>query len=51
MKTKMRKTRDIINLVRPAVRSLAAYHIDETSVRVKLDAMENPFLLPDKLKS
>jgi histidinol-phosphate aminotransferase len=50
MTTKSRKTKDIINLVRPAVRGLAAYHIDETSVRVKLDAMENPFLLPDKIR-
>jgi histidinol-phosphate aminotransferase len=46
----MSKTKDIINLVRPAVRGLAAYHIDETSVRVKLDAMENPFLLPEKIR-
>jgi len=44
------KTKDIIDLVRPAVRGLAAYHIDETFVRVKLDAMENPFLLPDKIR-
>jgi histidinol-phosphate aminotransferase len=50
MKTKTGKTKDIICLVRPAVRGLAAYHIDETSVRVKLDAMENPFLLPDKIR-
>jgi len=50
MKTKSRKTKDIINLVLPAVRGLAAYHIDETPVRVKLDAMENPFLLPDKIR-
>ena len=50
MTTKSRKTKGIINLVRPAVRGLAAYHIDETPVRVKLDAMENPFLLPDKIR-
>ena len=50
MKTKMRKTKDITNLVLPAVRGLAAYHIDETSVRVKLDAMENPFLLPESIR-
>jgi histidinol-phosphate aminotransferase len=49
MKTKSRKTKDIVDLVQPAVRGLAAYHIDETSVRVKLDAMENPFLLPDSI--
>lgn len=50
MTTKSGKSRDIISLVRPAVRGLAAYHIDETSVRVKLDAMENPFLLPHKIR-
>ena len=50
MKTKMRRTKNIINLVRPAVRGLAAYHIDETSVRVKLDAMENPFVLPEGIR-
>jgi len=32
------------------VRKLAAYHIDETPVRVKLDAMENPFSLPDAVR-
>ena len=50
MSTKTNKTEQIITLVRPAIRGLAAYHIDETSVRVKLDAMENPFLLPDKIR-
>ncbi|MHB8844371.1 MAG: histidinol-phosphate transaminase [Nitrospirota bacterium] len=50
MTTKTRKSKDIISLVRPAVRALAAYHIDETPVRVKLDAMENPFLLPDAVR-
>jgi histidinol-phosphate aminotransferase len=50
MTTKTRKTKDIIGLVKPAVRGLAAYHIDETPVRVKIDAMENPFLLPEKIR-
>jgi histidinol-phosphate aminotransferase len=50
MKIKSSKTKDIITLVRPAVRGLAAYHVDETPVRVKLDAMENPFLLPDTIR-
>lgn len=50
MKIKTRKTKNIISLVRPAVRGLAAYHIDETSVRVKLDAMENPFVLPESIR-
>jgi len=51
MMTKSSKSKDIIKLVKPAVRGLAAYHIDETPVRVKLDAMENPFLLPDKIRN
>lgn len=50
MPTKSRKTKDIINLVLPAIHGLAAYHIDEASVRVKLDAMENPFSLPDRIR-
>ena len=40
------KKKDITALIKPAVRKLAAYHIDETPVRIKLDAMENPFSLP-----
>lgn len=50
MKIKSAKNRSVLNLIRPAVRGLAAYHIDETRVRVKLDAMENPFLLPDNVR-
>lgn len=46
MKTNASNKKDIIKLIRPQVRKLAAYHVDETQVRVKLDAMENPFLLP-----
>lgn len=38
--------KDIIKLIKPQVRKLAAYHIDETPCRIKLDAMENPFSLP-----
>ena len=50
MRTKTGKTKDIISLILPAVRGLAAYHIDESPVRVKLDAMENPFVLPDNIR-
>lgn len=46
----MRKKSDILGLVRPQVRELAAYHIDETPVSIKLDAMENPFLLPTGMR-
>ncbi len=39
-------TKDIAKLIKPQIRKLAAYHIDETPCRIKLDAMENPFSLP-----
>jgi histidinol-phosphate aminotransferase len=50
MSTNPPKTKDISTLIRPQVRKLAAYHVDETSVRIKLDAMENPFPLPDVVR-
>jgi histidinol-phosphate aminotransferase len=50
MRKNSRKTKDITGLIRPPVRKLTAYHVDETPVRVKLDAMENPFPLPLELR-
>jgi histidinol-phosphate aminotransferase len=50
MKKRPSKKKDITRLVRPEVRALAAYHVDETSVRIKLDAMENPFPLPEAIR-
>jgi histidinol-phosphate aminotransferase len=50
MSTKSLKTKDISTRIRPQVRELAAYHVDETPVRIKLDAMENPFPLPDAMR-
>jgi histidinol-phosphate aminotransferase len=50
MKLKSTKTTGIVSLIRPGVRALTAYHVDETPVRVKLDAMENPFLLPASVR-
>ncbi len=50
MSTKSFKTKDITKLVKPQVRRLKAYSIDETPCRIKLDAMENPFSLPDDVK-
>lgn len=43
-------SQNITGLVRPAVRALQAYHVDETPVRIKLDAMENPFPLPPAVR-
>ncbi|HSB32974.1 MAG TPA: histidinol-phosphate transaminase [Nitrospirota bacterium] len=50
MPLKSRKSRDITRLIRLQVRRLAAYHVDETPVRIKLDAMENPFPLPGPIR-
>jgi histidinol-phosphate aminotransferase len=51
MSVKSPKTKDITKLVRPQVRRLKAYSIDETPCRIKLDAMENPFPLQDDIRS
>jgi len=45
------KTKDITKLVKPSVRKLKAYSVDETPVRIKLDAMENPFPLPEEVRT
>jgi len=37
-------------LIRDEIRALAAYHVPDASGYVKLDAMENPYPLPDKLR-
>ena len=37
-------------LVRPEILSMQAYHVGESAGMVKLDAMENPFHLPDALR-
>lgn len=41
----------ITNIIRPEIRALAAYHVPDSSGFVKLDAMENPYTLPDHLRS
>lgn len=43
----MPKTPDF--LVRPEIRALSAYHVAPAKGMVKLDAMENPYPLPDDL--
>lgn len=40
----------IENIIRPEVRALAAYHVPDASGFVKLDAMENPYVLPETLR-
>lgn len=41
----------IDNIIRPEVRALAAYHVPDASGFVKLDAMENPYTLPENLRA
>jgi histidinol-phosphate aminotransferase len=41
---------DLVQLVRPSVRALKAYPVDDGRVRIKLDAMENPFPLPARVR-
>lgn len=41
----------IENIIRPEVRALAAYHVPDASGFIKLDAMENPYSLPENLRS
>ena len=36
--------------VRPAIRELSAYHVQEAEGLIKLDAMENPYRWPDTLR-
>ena len=40
-----------INIIRPEIRALAAYHVQPSEGMVKLDAMENPFGFPPDLRA
>lgn len=42
---------DPIELIRPEVRALSAYHVQDARGLLKLDAMENPFALPAELQA
>jgi histidinol-phosphate aminotransferase len=39
------------NLVRPEILAQTSYHVSEAANLVKLDAMENPYTLPESLKA
>lgn len=36
--------------VRPEIRAISAYHVADATGMIKLDAMENPYSLPDELR-
>ena len=40
----------INNTVRPDVQAIGTYHVPDASGYLKLDAMENPYLLPQQLR-
>lgn len=45
-------TNDYINrLIRPEIRALKAYHVPPAHDLIKLDAMENPYGIPDELRA
>ena len=41
----------IENTIRPDVRALSSYHVPDASGYIKLDAMENPYQLPERLRT
>jgi histidinol-phosphate aminotransferase len=41
----------IETIIRPEVRALAGYHVPDAAGFIKLDAMENPYLLPADLRA
>jgi histidinol-phosphate aminotransferase len=41
----------IENIIRPEVLALAAYHVQDSAGFVKLDAMENPYTLPEDIRA
>jgi len=41
----------IIEVIRPDVRAMHAYHVQDAAGFIKLDAMENPFTLPPALQA
>ncbi|HVL77551.1 MAG TPA: aminotransferase class I/II-fold pyridoxal phosphate-dependent enzyme, partial [Noviherbaspirillum sp.] len=41
----------IENIIRPEIRALSAYHVPDASGFIKLDAMENPYLLPEDMRA
>jgi histidinol-phosphate aminotransferase len=41
----------LLDNIRPEIISMGAYHVPDASGLIKLDAMENPYTLPDDLKT
>jgi histidinol-phosphate aminotransferase len=41
----------VAHLIRPEIRALKAYHVPDARGLIKLDAMENPYALPEPLRA
>lgn len=42
---------ELLSLIRPEIRELSAYHVADATGMIKLDAMENPYLWDESLRS
>ena len=40
-----------LQVIRPVIKGIQAYHVADASGLIKLDAMENPYPLPEDLKT
>ncbi len=40
-----------LQVIRPVIKEIQAYHVADASGLIKLDAMENPYSLPEDLKT
>ena len=44
------KLADVEGLIRPEIRDMSSYHVAESKQMIKLDAMENPYRLPQNIR-
>ncbi len=46
----MSSNKKVEDLIRPEIRALKAYHVPDATGLIKLDAMENPYVWPERVK-
>ncbi|UCB56252.1 MAG: histidinol-phosphate transaminase [Thiotrichales bacterium] len=51
MNRDLKVSEQLLNWIRPEIRELSAYHVPDAAGLIKLDAMENPYRLPETLLS
>ncbi|MDH5766033.1 MAG: histidinol-phosphate aminotransferase, partial [Gammaproteobacteria bacterium] len=42
-------SKQLTDFIRPEIQALSAYHVPDPGELIKLDAMENPYSLPENL--